>query len=295
LLVISGSQTGASTGFTINNSLTNSTGSTVTFAAGQSATSGNMQNAQNAALNVNGIAVTSTTNTVTGAIPGVSLALTKTGEASVNVVPDYSAAEASISSIVNDYNSIQSFYGQEETTDSNGNAMPLDNDPALRQTLRSLESLFNESSSGDPSGLTNLAQIGIEFNENGQLTFDQSTFESATATSPSSVQTFLQGTDGTGGIMATLQSTLHSVDPVDGLINTETQSVIQSESATQSQIQSEQVRLSEEQQALQAKFDAADNLMTQLNSLQGAISSLSASSGSSSSSSSSKNLSSSVN
>ena len=48
-------QTGLSNGFTVNNSLTNSTGVAVTFAAGQSPSSGNSQNALNANFTINGL------------------------------------------------------------------------------------------------------------------------------------------------------------------------------------------------------------------------------------------------
>src|SRR5262249_54345464 len=63
-LVISSRDSGTTNGFTINNSLTNSGGTAVAFAAGQNATTGNAQNAQNASLTVNGISISSASNTV---------------------------------------------------------------------------------------------------------------------------------------------------------------------------------------------------------------------------------------
>jgi len=44
------------------------------FAAGQSPSSGNTQNAQNATFTVNGLSVSSASNTVTDAVPGVTVA-----------------------------------------------------------------------------------------------------------------------------------------------------------------------------------------------------------------------------
>src|SRR5215467_9133674 len=82
-LLILSRQSGAANGFTINNNLTNSTGAVVAFAAGQNATSGNSQNAQDAQFTVNGFPITSSSNTVTSAVPGVTLNLLKEGQAAV--------------------------------------------------------------------------------------------------------------------------------------------------------------------------------------------------------------------
>src|SRR5215471_2568583 len=72
-LLISSRQTGAANGFTINNNLTNSTGAAVAFAAGQNATTGNSQNGQDSQFTVNGFPITSNSNTITSAVPGVTL------------------------------------------------------------------------------------------------------------------------------------------------------------------------------------------------------------------------------
>ena len=58
---------------TINNSLTNTSGAAPSFAVGQSPTSGNAQDAQNALFTVNSIDVESASNTVTDAIPGATI------------------------------------------------------------------------------------------------------------------------------------------------------------------------------------------------------------------------------
>src|SRR5437868_2080634 len=79
-LVITSRETGAANGFTINNSLTNTPGTAVAFAVGQSPTSGNAQDARNAVLTVNGIDIESASNTVTNSVPGVTLNLVKAGD-----------------------------------------------------------------------------------------------------------------------------------------------------------------------------------------------------------------------
>src|SRR5207237_5990420 len=84
-LIVSSRDTGETNGFTVNNNLTNSSGAAVAFATGQSATSGNAQNSQNAKLNVNGIDIQSASNKVADAIPGATMTLSKEGAVSVDV------------------------------------------------------------------------------------------------------------------------------------------------------------------------------------------------------------------
>ena len=92
-LVISSRETGTTNGFTVNNSLTSS-GTAIAFAAGQNATTGNAQDAKNALFTVNGINIDSASNTVTEAVPGVTLSLLKAGDMSVKVAKDYSTQSA---------------------------------------------------------------------------------------------------------------------------------------------------------------------------------------------------------
>src|SRR6185369_14070996 len=125
-LVISSRETGLTNGFTINNSLTNGGGTAVAFAAGQNATTGNAQNAQNALVNVNGIDIVSNTNKITEAIPGVTLSLLKQGDVSVNVTNDYSPIKDKLKAIVTQYNKLRQFKAQQTTG-------ALGNDPVLRE------------------------------------------------------------------------------------------------------------------------------------------------------------------
>src|SRR5262249_19829343 len=113
-LLISSRQTGAANGFTINNNLTNSTGAAVGFAAGQNATTGNSQNAQDGQFTVNGFPITSSSNTITSAVPGVTLNLLKTGQATVGVTTDYSSLKSSIQTFISQYNSFRSFYDSQQ-------------------------------------------------------------------------------------------------------------------------------------------------------------------------------------
>src|SRR6185436_14850582 len=138
-LVISSRTTGEDNGFTINSTLANSGGIVVGFAAGQSPTVGNSQDARDAQFTVNGLPITSSSNNVTDAIPGMTLKLIKTGDAVIDVTADYDTVKESLKSVVTQYNKLKEFFtrqsGNNEVT---GKRNPLAGDSIMRQAVQDL-------------------------------------------------------------------------------------------------------------------------------------------------------------
>lgn len=275
-LAIMSRQTGTSNGFTINNSLTLSPGSgtVLAFAAGQSLTSGNSQNAADANLSLNGIPIVSSSNTVTNAIPDVTVNLLQAGQTNINVTPDYTSLQNSLNTLVSQYNSLQSYVASQTST-SNGQAGPLANDPVPRQLMNDINSALISAGSGN---LQYLSNIGLQFNEDGTLSFAQDTFQSAVTSSSSDVQTLFQGTN-SNGIFNKFQSTLQSDDATAGLIfnsTTSDQTTIQS---LTSEISDQQARLNLERTQLTQMYSAADQAIIQLQSEGQSLSNLGSTAG----------------
>src|SRR5207302_11379984 len=121
----------------------------------------------NASLTIDGIPYLSTSNTISGAIAGVTLNLSGAAPSSpvqLTVGPDATQISASIHEFVNSYNQvisdINSQFKVDPTTNSEG---PLGGDSALR----SLQGILLKSvtfSVPDNSGLVNLASLGINMN-----------------------------------------------------------------------------------------------------------------------------------
>jgi flagellar hook-associated protein 2 len=139
----------------------------------------------NALLTIDGVPLSSVTNTVTGAIAGVTLNLASAAPATtvqLTVGPDAAAATAAINSFVNAYNSVVSILNTQFTADPTTNTEgPLGGDSALRSLQSSLLSDATYSITGN-SGLVNLASLGIDMNNDGTLTVNQV----ATITTPHS-------------------------------------------------------------------------------------------------------------
>jgi flagellar hook-associated protein 2 len=262
-LVISSRQTGAANGFTINNNLANSAGSAVAFAAGQNATTGNSQNAQDAQFTVNGFAITSSSNTITSAVPGVTLNLLKQGQATVGVTTDYSSLKSSIQTFISQYNSFRSFYDSQQKD-------VLQGDPVLRESLGDLRTVLLTPNSN--SGVYQyLAEVGISLTSTGTLQLDESKLDQAISANPADLQKLLVG-DGTGqGVFQGLQSALTNIDGSTGMIKTTRDGIANMLSSYSSKITDMQARLDQERQTLVQVYTAADQAISALNAQSGSF------------------------
>jgi flagellar hook-associated protein 2 len=260
LLVLS-RQAGAANGFTINNNLTNSTGDAVAFAAGQNATTGNAQNGQDAQFTVNGFPITSNSNTITSAVPGVTLNLLKAGQTTVGVTADYSRLKSSIQTFISQYNSFRSFYDSQQKD-------VLQGDPVLRESLGDLRNVLLTPNSN--SGVYKyLAEVGISLTSSGTLQFDESTFDQAISTNPADLQKLVAG-DGTNqGVFQALQSALTNLDGSTGMIKTTRDGIAHMLSNYSSKITDMQARLDQERQTLIQVYTAADQAISALNAQSG--------------------------
>ena len=260
-LVISGRTTGESNGFVINNSLTNSGGATVAFASGQSLTSGNMQNAQNAALNVNGVDIESTTNNVSGAVPGIALNLVKMGSASVDVTASFDELKSTMKTLVADYNKLRSM-----------KTGTLANDSVMRQVLSNVRStLLGSNSNSDRYHY--LSEIGIEATQTGDLKFTDSKFTAALTDHVGDVKKLFQGSSA-NGLFNTLHSRLENLDSTAGLIKVTRDSIDLSLKRQRDRIDSQQGRLDIRRLELKQMYQKADETMSRLTQLSSSLSSV---------------------
>jgi flagellar hook-associated protein 2 len=197
---------------------------------------------QNAQFTVNGTAGSSTSNTVTDAIPGVTLSLggvTNSSSGSVTVVvspptADTSSIESAVSQFVSDYNSavnaIEAQLTQPPISPAQNTAQAqqgtLYNDQDLTDLLNSMRQLMYTPGSGLPTGMAALSDIGISTGAPtgtaaptssslaGDLTVDTQTLTSAIQSNPSGVEAVLSSfsqafqslvgnESGPGGVMST--------------------------------------------------------------------------------------------
>lgn len=254
--------------------VTDSVGSRLVLTSGTSGAAGNLTVSSaatkfttaaglDAQLTVDGVPVDSSSNTVTGAVQGVTLSL---GAAAPNtpvlisVEPDTTQAGTAIQGFVNAYNTVIGDINSQYAVNSNGSEGVLAGDGMLATLQSSLLNLVSTAVSGTGS-LTNLQSLGIEMQDDGTLQIDTSTLSNAISSNYSGVQNFFQSTSGWGQIANTEMNQL--TDPVNGPIAADINGLNQTNDDLSNQIQDFQANMTEVQQQLTTEYDNLDTLLIQ--------------------------------
>jgi len=277
-LVLTATQTGTANAFTITSALTGGTAPAFTDTDGDgkagNSLADNTQPAFDAAFTVNGLPVTSSSNTVTAAVPGVTLSLNKKDPATtvtVSVKRDMSGAEAVVNKFISAYNDIVKFTNDQATSAQNGYAS-IARDPLLRGFKETMRNALMTSYAG--GSFEQLAGIGIGFDMNGNMTLDKPTFEKALSTSPADVQRLFSGTDGTGGAFGNISTIVTSYTQAGGMLSSIQDRITSEVSSLGKRIDAMSAMLDIRRAALQQEYTAADLAMTQLKTQSAQISSV---------------------
>jgi flagellar hook-associated protein 2 len=151
-----------------------------------------------ASLKVDGIPVSSASNTVTGAVTGVTFNLlgTTTGNpVSLSISPDVTQITHSVSQFVSDYNSALSLVNSQFTFDSTTSGQGvLGADATVRLLQSMLMQVVSYKGAGSSTGTgTTLAGLGITMGNDGSLTLNSAKLTQAVSNDASAVQNFFQG------------------------------------------------------------------------------------------------------
>jgi flagellar hook-associated protein 2 len=133
--------------------------------------------AADAKIKVDGIAITSSSNTIIDAIQGVTLNLSKTtasGETTkLTLTPDTSGIKTALQAFVDSYNNvakqIATSTAYDVTTDKGST---LTGDATVRSIQTQLRNALSNAVAGAPAGLATLSDIGISFGVDGTLSID---------------------------------------------------------------------------------------------------------------------------
>jgi len=162
--------------------------------------------AQDAALSINGLNITRDTNTVTGAINGVTLDLQKAdigNLVSVSVKDNLGEVTASINNFVQAYNDLRGNIDSLTSYDpETGSGSALIGDFTVRSISSQIRNIIFGRVSGLSGDVRSLVDIGITTNSSGTLDIDSSKLADALNGFPDDVQALfgLQGTTTDAGI-----------------------------------------------------------------------------------------------
>ena len=209
----------------------------------------------NASFTVDGVPVSSTSNTVLGAIPGVTLNLAGAAPGqtvSLVLTPDTNQASSAVSTFVSAWNKVIQDINTQFNVSSNGTGGgPLETDNNLRDLQNQLLSAITYSISGN-NGLVNLASIGVNMNTDGTLSLDSGKLANTLSGNYTALQNLLQGSSGVG---AFLSNTLSQItDPTQGTIALDLQGMSQTNDSLNQQINDMQTLLTAQTQSLTQQY-----------------------------------------
>ena len=220
----------------------------------------------NANLTIDGVPIASTTNTVAGVLPGITLNLTgpSSGPVSLTTGPDVTSQAAALNSFVTAYNTVigdlNTQFAVSATTNEPG---PLASDSTLSLAQGQLLSSVSFSMTGN-GAVQSLADLGITMADDGTLSVDSSTLAATLQTNPSAVSSFFQGT-GTGSFGANLDSVLSTLaDPVSGAITQDINGLAQTQTSLTQQIADFQTQMASQSAALTTQYDTVDTTLQEL-------------------------------
>lgn len=227
--------------------------------------------ATDAQLLINGIEITSHSNTVEGAIEGVTLNLAKVSAEpnNLSVAADDSVTSKAINQFVTAYNALQSTIGALTSYDiENQTSSALTGDSLARRIQSDVRNAINVASSeGD---LRSLSQLGITTNvNNGSLEVDEAKLAEALKDNMSDVQTLLSGTTGLSGRLGDVVQTFNRSG---GLISSTTNSITKNISDLQRQYDVTSDRIDVKMENYRRQFSALDSFVAQMNSVSSYLS-----------------------
>ncbi|MGE8064010.1 flagellar filament capping protein FliD [Pseudomonas sp. NPDC089569] len=232
--------------------------------------------ATDASLTIDGLAVTSKSNTVTGAISGLTLNLasvspgTPPAAATVTVATNTTGLQTSIQSFVDSYNTLMTTINtlSKATADADGKLTvqaAFTGDSLTRSLVSDIRGVLTAPGAGGP--LAVLSQLGVMTDrDTGKLAFDTTAFGKAMATSGMSgqVQQLFNGTDATNGLLTRMGAAIKPYVMTGGMLdqrNTGLQSVSKNLKDQQAALD---LRVANMTKTLTAKYNAMDLLVGQM-------------------------------
>ena len=225
--------------------------------------------AQNAGFKVDGLPYTRTTNTVSDAIPGTTLALKSQSPLGVpeDLVLDYDQAgtASNIQKFVDSYNDVMKLLQRELAVSKDSDrTTTLAGDSTVRGLQADLQHIVVSLVPGGT--FSTLADIGISTNRDGSIKLDQSALTRALTRDPFAVNRLFS--DPTAGIGKVVQGLADAyTNSVNGLLTNRTKSLNGSVSSIDSEIARKQLRIDNYKQTLVIQFTAMEQYQSQWKSI----------------------------
>lgn len=237
---------------------------TTTGSGGQALGLATVVSAANAQLSIDGLDIERRSNTITDALPGVTLTLQKQTTAAEDLVitDDPAATKAALQKVVDAYNEvIKVVQGELDLKADTDRNKTLGGDPAVRALQSRMQSiLVREVGSGD---VRTLADLGVKSGRNGTLSIDSATFDRAMASDAGSVDALFD--DGLADLASTVVDAF--TDVVDGSLTLRNKGLTDEGERIDERIAKLEARVERYQELLIARFTAMEQIVSATKSI----------------------------
>ena len=252
LSLVSGTS-GAAGQLTVSGTLSGASAGAITFSSSQGG--------KDASLTVDGVAITTSSNTVSNAIPGVTFQLLGSAPGTqihVEITNDNTDIETAVGKFVAAYNAVINDINGQEGNDSSGKAEPLFGSPTLALIQSQITgALFSGAASG---AIKDITQLGVGLNNDGTLTLNVDTLDSALNSNFSDVTGFLQNSGSFGQTLASSLNNLGTQAPNGAVFLAQQQNGAQ-EKALNTSISNEDALLAAQKTQLTNELNMANQIL----------------------------------
>ncbi|MDH0749159.1 flagellar filament capping protein FliD [Pseudomonas sp. GD03842] len=232
--------------------------------------------ADSASLTINGLTVTSASNTIDKSLGGVSMTLLATGTSTVTVATNNDGLKASLQTFIDAYNNVVKAVTSvtkatisdtpDATTGATVTPAALTGDALPRSILSGLR---NELvTTGADGNVSVLSQLGITTSQtDGTLSLDSTKFDKAINTQglAGDVQQLFTGTgDGKNGLLARMTAAITPYTQTGGIFDTRTASLNKQQTNLTNEQTALDLRVTNLTATLTAKYNAMDLIVGQL-------------------------------
>lgn len=264
-LVLTALASGASNGFTVDASSGDARfnlGATTPDNFTSTTTAATYDHFEATNANEGGQSVTRSSNSITDAIPGVTLNLVTKGTADINAQLDQAGVSQPITSFVDAYNKLNDTLKQLTNYvgpgDSNNGALL--GDSVVQSIMSQVKQIINTTVSSSTGDFNSLNQLGVSFDKKGVMSVDSAKLNAALTANITSVGNVFSSNN---GIATQLNTKITQYLDAKGSLSTEQDTLNKTLTDLTTQKAAVNTRLAATQKSLQAQFTAMDSAVAQ--------------------------------
>ncbi len=228
--------------------------------------------ASSATLSINGVSVSSDSNTVTDAVPGMTLTLTglTTSATTVEVSSDPDAIQTKVESFIDAYNEVANFISTNSIYDTDkGIRGAFVGESGVRRVSQGMATIVTAEYTALSQSYDSLGLLGIETTSTGTLTIDSDKFQEVLLAEPDQVAELFTSED---GFIAAMKEQLDVyTDSTSGSLSVRKDSIEERITSLNDDVDDLQTRLDRMEERLRKQFTSMETTMAQLTGAQSFI------------------------